>query len=105
MMEHNIITARTITSKCAIINICAVTNGGPIDAPALKIADIGFAKVGIAGTDVANIILNDDNFIIMKAVGGHVGSGKTDNMKSIVVWKRMRRDVPEAAKGTVSGHG
>ena len=48
MMEHNIITAMTITSKCGIIK------SGPIDAPALKIADIGFAKVGIAGTDVAS---------------------------------------------------
>ena len=28
----------------------------------------------------------------------------TDNMKSMVIWKRMK-DVPEAAGGTVSGHG
>ena len=48
--------------------VAVTTNDGPNNARALKKADVAFA-MGIAGIDVAsNIILNDDNFTIMKPV-------------------------------------
>ncbi|KKP05770.1 Ca2+-transporting ATPase [Trichoderma harzianum] len=81
--EDKRILVKTLQSLGEIV---AVTGDGTNDAPALKVADVGFS-MGLSGTEVAkeasDIILMDDNFTsIVKALGW--GRAVNDSVKKFL---------------------